>query len=64
MRDWIRRLILGNPQEPQHPELDERERRVEEDLARASHTTPNHVRERVHRRAITLEAQSIRRQRQ
>lgn len=62
MLDRIRRLIVGKIRIPEQPALDEHERRIDEDLARVSHQTPEAIRRDVRRRALRIEVDSMRRQ--
>ena len=61
MFDRIRRLLVGNVQAPEHPELDERERQIDATLARVSGRTHADIEREVRRRALRLEVESMRR---
>lgn len=53
---------MGNPSQPvKYPSLDERERQIDERLARASGKTAADIHREARRRALTIEVESIRR---
>lgn len=61
MIDWLRKLIVGKIEMPEHPILDERERQLDEVLSRVSGKTAQEIRQDIRRRALELEVQSMRR---
>ena len=58
--NWLRRLLLGTPELPATPELDERERQVTLTLARASGRTVDDIEREARRRRLQIEVSSQR----
>lgn len=61
MLSWLRRFVKGEVQIPKHPELDERERHLDEKLLRATGLSPATYLQEQRRRRLALEAGSYRR---
>jgi len=57
---WLRRLIMGDPPNPQTPELDRRSQMVVDRIAKRRGITPQEVRDRARRRAMEIEVRSYR----
>jgi hypothetical protein len=61
MIEKLRRFLVGEIQPLQHPVLDERERHLDEILARVSGRSVEDVQRDARRRALQIEVQSMRR---
>lgn len=57
--NW-RRLLMLKTEQPEAPDLDERESQVVQTLARVSGKTPDEIRREQRRRALSLEVGSMR----
>lgn len=61
MLDKLWRFLMRQPNPPEHPELDERERQQDLLLSRASGRSVQDIQRDTRRRALRIEVESIRR---
>lgn len=61
MLSRLKELIVGKVRAPEHPELDERERHIDQTLANAYGRTRDDIERDIRRRALRIEVESMRR---